>query len=273
MSAVTWLIASGSRPGLVHRVVLHPDGLLTCSCEASQYGRLCRHRISVIHEHLQELMTMPFDANDHLENLERDSRKPPRMYLPVRWRLVWLREQAPEAVITTTLLERTDTFALFRAQITLPDGGASATGHGSETKADFGDFIEKAETKSIGRALAALGYGTQFASDLDEGQRIVDSPITPRPASIPLTPANLQQRAWYREAMKRYGFADEDDRLAIAEAIGRGPFDHLTANQLKGIVDAARATLVVKGEDGRWAIAEPVVEPPTIAAELSTTMR
>jgi hypothetical protein len=73
--------------------------------------------------------------------------------------------------------------------------------------------------------------------------------------------------------MKRYGFADEDDRLAIAEDIGRAPFDHLTANQLKGIVDAAKATLVVKGEDGRWAFAEPVVEQPTIATELSTATR
>jgi hypothetical protein len=189
-------------------VTLNADGFLTCSCEASQYGRLCRHRISVIHDHLQELI-MPFNPADHIENIERDSRKPARMYLPVRWRLVWLREVAPEAVITTTLLERTDTFALFRAQVTLPDGGASATGHGSE----------------------------------------------------------------YREAMKRYGFADEDDRLAIAEDIGRGPFDHLTANQLKGIVDAAKATLVVKGEDGHWAIAEPVLEHSTNAAELATATR
>jgi ssDNA-binding Zn-finger/Zn-ribbon topoisomerase 1 len=46
-----------------------------------------------------------------------------------------------------------------------------------ESKRDFGDFIEKAETKAVGRALAMLGYGTQFAADeLDEGQRIVDSP-------------------------------------------------------------------------------------------------
>jgi hypothetical protein len=29
----------------------------------------------------------------------------------------------------------------------------------------------------VGRALAMLGYGTQFAPELDEGDRIVDSPV------------------------------------------------------------------------------------------------
>ena len=47
-----------------------------------------------------------------------------------------------------------------------------------ETKKDFSDHTEKAETSAVGRALAMLGYGTQFAiSDLDEGDRIVDSPV------------------------------------------------------------------------------------------------
>ena len=40
--------------------------------------------------------------------------------------------------------------------------------------------MEKAETGSIGRALALLGYGTQFCADeLDEGDRIVDAPAEP----------------------------------------------------------------------------------------------
>ena len=37
--------------------------------------------------------------------------------------------------------------------------------------------MEKSETGAIGRALANLGYGTQFAPDLDEQDRIVDSPV------------------------------------------------------------------------------------------------
>ncbi len=56
----------------------------------------------------------------------------------------------------------------------LPSGGR-ATGYGSEAQGDFADYIEKAETKAIGRALAALGYGTQFALDFDLGGEQVDA--------------------------------------------------------------------------------------------------
>ena len=55
---------------------------------------------------------------------------------------------------------------------------------------------EKAETKAVGRALAMLGYGTQFAADeLDEGERIADTPIdrTPKPAQKPVQPAQKAQ--------------------------------------------------------------------------------
>ena len=43
------------------------------------------------------------------------------------------------------------------------------------------EFI-KAATKATGRALAALGYGTAFAPELDEEERVVDSPVEKRPA-------------------------------------------------------------------------------------------
>ncbi len=44
-------------------------------------------------------------------------------------------------------------------------------------RVSFSDYIEKAETGAIGRALAALGYGTQFAPEFNEEHRIVDSPV------------------------------------------------------------------------------------------------
>ena len=100
-------------------------------------------------------------------------------YLEVKWRLVWLRETHPEAVVETELVSHDGSFAVFRAKVTLPSGGA-ATGWGSEGIDDFRDYIEKAETKAIGRALAALGFGTQFCPDFDFGAaagRVVDSPI------------------------------------------------------------------------------------------------
>lgn len=103
-------------------------------------------------------------------------------YLEVKWRLVWLRQRHPDAAIDTALIEHSGDTAVFRAVVSLPDGG-SASGWGSESMSDFRDYIEKAETKAIGRALAALGFGTQFCPDFDfEGDggarlKVVDSPI------------------------------------------------------------------------------------------------
>jgi hypothetical protein len=100
-------------------------------------------------------------------------------YLEVKWRLVWLRDQHPEATVETELVSHIDNTAVFRAQIAIP-GGGSSTGWGSETSGDFRDYLEKAETKAIGRALAALGFGTQFCPDFEFGAaagRVVDSPV------------------------------------------------------------------------------------------------
>lgn len=78
-------------------------------------------------------------------------------YLGVAQRLVWLRRDHPDATIETEVIRLDDETAVFRARVTIP-GGGSATGHGSETASDFTDYIEKAETRALGRALHALGY-------------------------------------------------------------------------------------------------------------------
>ena len=100
-------------------------------------------------------------------------------YLEVKWRLVWLREVHPDAVVETELVSHVGQDAIFRARVTVP-GGGSATGFGSEAYDDFRDYIEKAETKALGRALAALGFGTQFCPDFEFGARegrVVDTPV------------------------------------------------------------------------------------------------
>lgn len=100
-------------------------------------------------------------------------------YLEVKWRLVWLRDSHPDATIETEMVNLADNVAVFRARVHLPNGG-SATGWGTESAGDFRDFIEKAETKALGRALAALGFGTQFCPDFEFGAvsgRVVDAPI------------------------------------------------------------------------------------------------
>ena len=114
-----------------------------------------------------------FNPSDHLMNV--GTQKKPRWYLEVKWRLVWLREQCPEAQITTELvhldLDKEVTaevkewddnlgkmvkvtkhgtgLAIYKATVKLPNG-ASATGTKMENAASFGDFLEKAETGAIG---------------------------------------------------------------------------------------------------------------------------
>lgn len=105
-------------------------------------------------------------------------------YLDVKWRLLWLRTEHPDAEIVTEHVQIEPTLAIFKATVTLPTGG-KATGYGSETAGDFGDFIEKAETKAIGRALNALGYGAQFREPGEEDLPGATASFPARPAAGP----------------------------------------------------------------------------------------
>ena len=113
-----------------------------------------------------------FNPNEHMMKLKGKD------YLQVAWRLVWFRDEHPDWSIDANIMTADDEHAVFKATICDANGVQKSSGHGSESKRDFGDYLEKAETKAVGRALAMLGYGTQFAADeLDEGERIVDSPL------------------------------------------------------------------------------------------------
>ena len=119
---------------------------------------------------------MGFNPNEHMMKLKGKD------YLQVMWRLVWFREDKPLWSIDTAIQEADADHAVFKAVICDEAGAVKSTGHGSESKRDFGDYLEKAETKAVGRALAMLGYGTQFSPELDEGERIVDSPVSRSPS-------------------------------------------------------------------------------------------
>lgn len=119
-------------------------------------------------------------------------------YLQVAHRLVWFNEVAERFTMSTELLICTDDQTVAKATITQfdKDGNPlkSVTATKRETKKDFSDHTEKAETGAIGRALALMGYGTQFAlADLDEGSRLADSPVVdPRPAKKDTFVENFQ---------------------------------------------------------------------------------
>lgn len=137
-------------------------------------------------------------------------------YLEVKWRLLWLRTEHPDAVIATELEKHEGGMALFKAKITLP-GGGEATGWGSETVSDFGDYIEKAETKALGRACAAMGYGTQFCDDFNFHDKPVDAPVKRSPATA------AQVKAIYAIAKEEHGLSEEQLNEHAKKAYGRIP--------------------------------------------------
>lgn len=116
---------------------------------------------------------MAYDPKKHLIRVQGN-----REYLPVAQRLVWFREAHPDWGIETKmeLLDLDAGLAVFSAVITNEEGRMMAKATRMETARGFADYLEKAETGAVGRALAMCGFGTQFAPELEEGERIVDAP-------------------------------------------------------------------------------------------------
>lgn len=187
-----------------------------------------------------------FDAGKFLTKLNGKD------YLEVKWRLLWLRTEHPDATIETELVKHEAGFSLFRALVTLPSGGR-ASGWGSETASDFVDYIEKAETKALGRALAALGYGTQFCEDFDfqrDGQGpVVDAPVE-RPAAArparrpsrrgqPVAATAPQVRAIYSIGRDSQALGEKGVEERCQAAYGCLPAD-LSKEQASAFIDALR---------------------------------
>lgn len=229
---------------------------------------------------------MTFDAEKYLIKLKGKD------YLEAKWRLVWLRDEHPDAVIETQHIDidLEKNHAIFRATVTIPNKG-SATGYGSESSRDFGDFIEKAETKALARALAALGYGTQFTGDeLAEGERIVDSPVqrsAPRSqpqrarpvndiaGAPPLTDQGMDQltgaggreqaAAWYFAEVQKKGLTEEERKVLQRILYGKESSKDLTERELRTLATTVRDRSV---EQLRAKIAERMAldEPVAIGA-------
>jgi hypothetical protein len=141
-----------------------------------------------------------FNPKDHLINMESNPNKPPRWYLEVKWRLYWLREVHPDATIITEILNHNpaEEWCVVRATVVIPNGG-SATGMVLQRPTTIAkDYVANAETSAIGRALGAVGFGTQFCPEFDQGEQVVDAPVERRP---PPTPPVDADTAAAREAL------------------------------------------------------------------------
>jgi len=117
-----------------------------------------------------------FDAHKYLIKVSG------RDYLEVKFRLHWFRLEHAAWDIRTDLvhLDLEKGIALVRADIFDEKGNHKASGLNMENKKTFEEYVMKAETGAIGRALAALGYGTLQTFDLEEGiekGRIADAPV------------------------------------------------------------------------------------------------
>ncbi len=98
-------------------------------------------------------------------------------YLPVAARIAWFRKDHPDWSIITKTIRLADKAVVMKAIIKDANGRIIATARKKETEIGFPDYIEKAETGAVGRALAMCGYGTLQAPEFDEGERIADAPV------------------------------------------------------------------------------------------------
>jgi hypothetical protein len=212
---------------------------------------------------------MAFDPKAHLIQLPRRVKDPAtgqwttRLddYLEVKWRLVWFRERYPHGTITTEalLLDWPQGIAVIKATVADGEGG-QATGLGTETRKGFEDFVEKSETRAIGRALAALGIGTQFVGEeLSEGDHIADAPVAstsgqgnhpaitenqgsdgqPDPDASPIT--QDQARELKKLAQTVFGYSAGEVRLR--QDLGFEVDEKLTLRHLAAHVTVAQAAV------------------------------
>ena len=98
-------------------------------------------------------------------------------YLPVAARIAWFRREHHFWSIVTDVEQLADKAVVMKATIKDNWGNVIATARKKETEAGFPDYIEKAETGAIGRALAMCGYGTLQAPEFDEQDRLADSQV------------------------------------------------------------------------------------------------
>lgn len=191
--------------------------------------------------------TKSFDASRYLTTVNG------RDYLEVKWRLLWLRSEHPEAMVSTDLVKLEEGLAVFKARVALP-GGGEATGWGSERAGDFEDYLEAAETKALGRALAALGYGTQFCQDFESSPGaplVVDAPVElPQAArreraknAPPKGATSAQIKAIYAIARDQEGWENEEVDRRSRELFHHPPAE-LTREEASDFIDRLKGRRV-----------------------------
>jgi hypothetical protein len=167
-----------------------------------------------------------FEVKKHLIKVQGG-----RQYLPVAARLIWFRTEHPDWGIDThaVAINVEKQYAVFEASVFNAEGKLMAKGTKMETIRGFGDWLEKAETGAIGRALAVCGFGTQFAPDLEESHN--DSFNEYRQPNRYASNRNRMQRDSNRA--DNLSLVQHDDNRAETPHVGDNP----TTSRLVGQVE------------------------------------
>jgi hypothetical protein len=127
------------------------------------------------------MLKLPKNKKVTLSNGEFKWEKVETNYLPVAPRIAWFRKDHPDWSIITKAVQSANKAVVMKAIIKDSEGRIIATARKKETEIGFPDYIEKAETGAVGRALAMCGYGTLQAPEFDEGDRLADAPVGDSP--------------------------------------------------------------------------------------------
>jgi hypothetical protein len=130
-----------------------------------------------IFDPMKYMLKLPKTKKINLSNGQVKWEKTETDYLPVAARIAWFRREHPDWSIITKTVQLANKAVLMKAIIKDATGRIIATARKKETEIGFPDYIEKAETGAIGRALAMCGYGTLQAPEFDEQDRLADAPV------------------------------------------------------------------------------------------------
>ena len=169
-------------------------------------------------------------------------------YLEVKWRRVWFNEEHPDwkRLIDVKMFPENDIpkACLAKAEIYNDKNELVTIGWGYSTVEMFKRFVEKACTAAEGRALASIGYGTQWAEeyyeDTDSAENLVDSPVIKNAVEvIQEEQATTAQKEFVKKLVKD---KKQEEILSMLKEIKAESIDTLNKtqasiliNKLKGI--------------------------------------